>query len=159
MDGTGTRQLLSEPWRVELNSTDSSTLQFRRADRASWWQRRILVSLTRLQLWSHEAANAPEEEQSGGFFARGRDYESVGDAHKYTQNERRQIESHQSIEYLPPNNAPYREYIARAAGSTQRARWLMMGLVGAAVGFVGYMLKSIIAALLSWRYSMIFQDW
>ena len=47
-----------------------------------------------------------------GFFARGRDFEAVGDAHTYTESEQALLASFESLAYLPPNNAIYRSYLA-----------------------------------------------
>ena len=47
-----------------------------------------------------------------GFFKRGRDFEAIGDAHTYTEQEKKTLESFESIQYLPPNNAIFREYLS-----------------------------------------------
>jgi hypothetical protein len=84
------------------------------------------------------------DDEQVGFFAKGRDFESVGTAHSYTRQELQLLSTFESIEYLPPNNAAYRYYLAHQRQPSQLARWLAMGAIGATVGVVGFLLKSLI---------------
>jgi len=103
---------------------------------------------------THSVTDADQE----GFFKRGRDFEAVGDAHSYTAQEQKVLESFESIEYLPPNNAIYRAYLGdpSAERPTQTSRWVAMGLIGLTVGFVGFLLKSTIDRIGEWRRSLLF---
>ena len=93
-----------------------------------------------------------------GFFARGRELESVGDAHAYTEHEKRLLAGFESMEYLPANNAIYRNYLGDPLLKKPSAttRWIAMGLIGVSVGFVGFLLKSTIDRIAEWRRSLIF---
>lgn len=46
-------------------------------------------------------------------FARGHDVESADDHHHYTREERQKLSNIESIDYLPPNSAVYRAWLAR----------------------------------------------
>ncbi len=68
-----------------------------------------------------------DDDEAIGFFAKGRDFENVHDAHTYTAKELELLESYESIEYLPPNNQAYRSFLSsdvhRSSGA---ARWVAM---------------------------------
>lgn len=99
-----------------------------------------------------------DDDAEHSFFAKGRDFEAVGDAHAYTKQELDALNSFDSIEYLPPNNKVYREYLERGEHRTRGARWVCMGLVGAVVGTVGYLLKSVIKVIFDWRKHVLFPE-
>ena len=103
---------------------------------------------------------AADTDEHEGFFKRGRDFEAVGDAHTYTEQEKKTLESFESLEYLPPNNAIYRDYIGDPDQHrpSQTSRWVAMGLIGLSVGFVGFLLKSTIDRISDWRYKLLFGD-
>ena len=121
-----------------------------------------LLAQTRRSVKVQEAVgdgiHAVSDDGHEGFFQRGRDFEAVGDAHSYTEQEKKTLESFESLEYLPPNNAVYRAYLndPNAHRPSQHTRWVAMGLIGLAVGFVGFMLKSIIDRIGEWRKSILF---
>lgn len=98
------------------------------------------------------------DDANHSFFQRGRDFEAVGDAHTYTAQEQKILASFDSLEYLPPNNKVYRDYLSDPFQErpSQTARWLAMGLIGVSVGIVGFLLKSIIDRISEWRRSLIF---
>ena len=97
------------------------------------------------------------DDDTHGFFAKGRDFESVGTAHAYTRQEMELLNSFESIEYLPANNTVYREYLSTSQRSSQRARWLAMGLIGLAVGTVGFLNKTLIELIAGWRRRMLYK--
>ena len=77
--------------------------------------------------------------------------------HSYTQKEKELLASYESLEYLPPNNEVYREYLTKSVDRpSSGARWLAMFLIGCSVGVVGFLLKSIIERISEWRRSLIF---
>jgi chloride channel 7 len=94
------------------------------------------------------------------FFERGRDFEAVGDAHTYTAAEQELLNSFESLEYLPPNNAVYRAYLSDETQKrpSQWSRWCAMGLIGFVVGLVGFVLKSTIDRIGAWRRSLLFDE-
>ena len=65
----------------------------------------------RMQDGASEGTHAVTDEHES-FFARGRDFEAVGDAHSYTEQEKELLNSFESINYLPPNNMIYRNYLS-----------------------------------------------
>ena len=67
------------------------------------------------------------------------------------------LASYESLEYMPPNNQVYREYLAKSRDRPSAgARWLAMFFIGASVGVVGFLQKSIIERISDWRRSLIF---
>lgn len=96
------------------------------------------------------------DDEHHGFFAKGRDFESVGTAHQFTAQELEQLKSFESIEYLPPNNAVFRHYLTHQRVPNQSARWVAMGLIGSSVGFLGFLLKSSVEGIGEWRRSLHF---
>lgn len=105
-----------------------------------------------------EAGTNTVDDDEEHFFQRGREFEAVGDAHHFTAQELKTLESFESLEYLPPNNAVYRAYMSdpKQMRPSQTSRWVAMGLIGLAVGFVGFMLKSIIDRIAEFRKSLLF---
>ena len=91
-----------------------------------------------------------------GFFAKGRELESVGTAHSYTQQELDLLGSFESIEYLPPNNAIYRNYLENARPPSVSMRWAAMGLIGFVTGLVGFANKTLIEYIGGWRRKLLF---
>ena len=92
------------------------------------------------------------------FFARGRDFEAASDAHSYTIQERAVLASFESLEYLPPNNVAYRDYLSNQTQQSPSlwSRWLAMGMIGFSVGAVSFTLKSTIDRLCEFRRSLLF---
>lgn len=83
-------------------------------------------------------------------------FESVGTAHSYTKQELELLSSFESIEYLPPNNQVYREYLSSSRPPSVRLRWIAMGLIGFSVGAVGFWNKLLIEFIGSWRVDVLF---
>ena len=67
------------------------------------------------------------------------------------------LASYESLEYLPPNNRVYREYLTKSSDRpSSTSRWIAMFCIGASTGVVGFLLKSIIERIGDWRRSLIF---
>ena len=99
-----------------------------------------------------------DDDSTAGFFARGRDFEAASDAHSYTIQERAVLASFESLEYLPPNNVAYRDYLSNQTQQSPSlwSRWLAMGMIGFSVGAVSFTLKSTIDRLCEFRRSLLF---
>lgn len=57
----------------------------------------------------HTEAHPTDDASS--FFARGRDFESRYENHKYTEQERDVLASYESVDYLPPHSHVYRNWL------------------------------------------------
>ena len=62
----------------------------------------------------------------------------------YTEAEKRTLQSFESIEYMPPNNQAYRDYIKSHKSASRALRWVAMGFIGFSVGMVGFWNKTLI---------------
>nr|XP_039274350.1 chloride transport protein 6-like [Styela clava] len=78
------------------------------------------------------------------FFASGRDYESAFVNHKYTEQEKEELQKYDSLDYLPPWSDAYKEWLRQQPRRLDWDRWVMMGLIGFTVGFVGFLLHQFI---------------
>ena len=91
-----------------------------------------------------------------GFFQRGRELESINTNHHYTADEIEVLKQFESIDYLPCNSEAYRAWLRKQPASTQQpgthARWIMMFLIGLAVGLTGFLLKSTIQRISEFKY-------
>ena len=99
-----------------------------------------------------------DEDAFSRMASRGRGMDSRGDGlAAYSESvETRGFKHVESIDYLPPNNATWRQHIIRNGNSKGgAARWSMMAIVGFSVGLVGYILYSMIDLLADMRYKLI----
>lgn len=146
----------SQPSEVELETTGplGNPMPTLERERQQQGLPRLAVELQH----SIAAGTHKIDDDSTGFFDRGRDFKGVHDAHIYTKQEKSLLSTFESLEYLPPNNRVYREYLSDSTikRPSQGLRWLAMGLIGLVVGIVGYLLKSIIERIGEWRHSLLF---
>ncbi|XP_065836634.1 chloride channel protein C-like [Oscarella lobularis] len=89
----------------------------------------------------------PKNEPTTAFFQRGRELESVYDNHRYTDEERHALAEFDSLDYLPPHSQVYKEWLRKQPRRLDWDRWIMMGLIGFSVGFVGFLLHQCIDVL------------
>lgn len=85
-------------------------------------------------------------------FSRGHDMEAAGVNHAYTGDERARLKQFQSIDYLAPSSRVYRAWLAAQPYGRYWDRWLMMALIGVAVGLVGFSLHTLVHLLASAKY-------
>ena len=60
--------------------------------------------------------------------------------HQYSAEERQVLNSYQSLDYMPPHSKVYRNWLQQQPARLDWDRWLMMGLIGFAVGMLGFLL-------------------
>ena len=75
-------------------------------------------------------------------------------AMQYQTTERRRLGGFESIDYLPPNSAVYRKWLARQPHRREWDRWLMMGAIGLSVGLVAYALAVLIGVMAEFKYGV-----
>ncbi|EFJ51659.1 hypothetical protein VOLCADRAFT_56749, partial [Volvox carteri f. nagariensis] len=87
---------------------------------------------------------------------KGNDVESARVNHNFTPEERAKLSHVESIDYLAPNSATYRKWLARQATPHRRNwdRWVMMGSIGVATGLVAHLLDTMIGVLAGFKYGV-----
>ncbi|KAG1682671.1 Chloride channel protein A [Nymphon striatum] len=86
----------------------------------------------------------PDDSDNMNFFASGRDFESAYVNHQYTESERKTLGTYESLDYLPPHSKVYCDWLRRQPPRFEWDRWVMMGLIGFTVGFVGFLMHQFI---------------
>ncbi|XP_078602296.1 chloride channel protein B-like isoform X3 [Branchiostoma floridae x Branchiostoma japonicum] len=113
----------------------------------------------RRQTYSLSQRPPPQEDDTnlasgneGGFFARGREFESRYVNHHYTKEEREELAKYESLDYLPSHSVVYKNWLKRQANRLDWDRWVMMGLIGFTVGFTGFLLHQVIDVLANLKW-------
>lgn len=81
------------------------------------------------------------------FFHWGRELESIGTNHHFTEEEKIRLKAHGSVDYFPQNSEMYKHYLndmEYSPSNKNRYKWSIMGLIGFSVGMTGFLLKSFI---------------
>ncbi|KAK9804251.1 hypothetical protein WJX72_003440 [[Myrmecia] bisecta] len=94
----------------------------------------------------------PSRNPFKSLFQRGHDVEGAGVNHHYTREERERLNDVESIDYLPPNSAVYRKWLAGQPHGRIWDRWFMMGSIGVSVGLIGYLLYTLIELFANVKY-------
>ncbi|KXZ47515.1 hypothetical protein GPECTOR_35g953 [Gonium pectorale] len=87
-------------------------------------------------------------------FKRGNDVESARVNHHFTPQERAKLSNVESIDYLAPNSATYRKWLARQPHRRSWDRWVMMGSIGVATGLVAHLLYVVISFFAGFKYGV-----
>ncbi|GIL93645.1 hypothetical protein Vretifemale_21040, partial [Volvox reticuliferus] len=87
-------------------------------------------------------------------FKKGNDVESARVNHNFTPEERAKLANVESIDYLAPNSATYRKWLARQPYRRSWDRWVMMGAIGVATGLVAHLLDTMIGLLAGFKYGI-----
>lgn len=95
----------------------------------------------------------PTDDRSG-FFARGRDFESRYVNHSYTEQEKEVLASYESVDYLPPHSHVYRNWLRQQPARLDWDRWVMMGFIGFAIGFIGFLLHQLIDLISDFKWDL-----
>ncbi|XP_051878557.1 chloride channel protein A-like [Pristis pectinata] len=72
---------------------------------------------------------------------------------KYTQKDRERLASHESLDYLPSHSEVYRKWLREMPYRSDWDHWFMMGLIGIAVGILGFFVYQAIDTInkLKWK--------
>lgn len=95
----------------------------------------------------------PTDDKSG-FFAKGRDFESRYVNHSYTEQEKEVLASYESVDYLPPHSHVYRNWLRQQPARLDWDRWIMMGFIGFATGFIGFLLHQLIDLISDFKWDL-----
>jgi hypothetical protein len=85
-------------------------------------------------------------------FSRGNDLEGAHTAHHYTATEKKQLQSFESIDYLPPSSRAYRAWLSMQPWNRHWDRWLLMAAIGITIGVVGFCLHFLVHILAFIKY-------
>ncbi|EDV27121.1 uncharacterized protein TRIADDRAFT_54756 [Trichoplax adhaerens] len=88
------------------------------------------------------------------FFQTGREFESTYTSHSYTKKEQEKLSEYESFDYLSPQSDSYQDWLRTASVQVEWDRWLMMGLIGFAVGVVGWLLHQFIDLISETKFSV-----
>ncbi|CAI9742196.1 channel C-like [Octopus vulgaris] len=79
------------------------------------------------------------------FLATGRDFQPADISHQYTEQEKRFLGTFTSLDYLPSHSNVYKNWLKRQRSSRYQVhRWLLMGIIGFTVGFIGFVMHQLI---------------
>ncbi|KAK9840815.1 hypothetical protein WJX81_006821 [Elliptochloris bilobata] len=90
-----------------------------------------------------------------GLLHLGHDAESAGVNHHYTREERLRLADIDGIDYLPPNSAVFRRWLAKQPHRRLWDRWFMMGSIGVTVALIGWALFFAIERLATAKYHAV----
>lgn len=85
-------------------------------------------------------------------FSRGNDLESAHTSHAYTAREKLKLQKFESIDYFAPSSRVYRRWLSAQPWNRYWDRWVLMAMIGLAVGAVGFGLHFLIHALSFVKY-------
>ncbi|XP_078073194.1 chloride channel protein C-like [Mustelus asterias] len=74
---------------------------------------------------------------------------------KYTQKDRESLASHESLDYLPSHSDIYKKWLRKMPYRLDWDYWLMMGLIGIAVGILGFFVHQAIDTLTKLKWKLI----
>ncbi|XP_059079772.1 chloride channel protein C-like [Tigriopus californicus] len=125
------------------------------------------IASENLNYLPHDLEDEGEDDESNfdevdgwdkSFFQRGREYESAYVNHRYTDKELKILNSHQTLDYLPPDSVVYRKWLKSRPLGMEWDRWLVMGLIGVLVGALGSLLHQVIDIIgnTKWRLAQDF---
>ncbi|XP_020629537.1 chloride channel protein C-like [Orbicella faveolata] len=93
---------------------------------------------------SHADEDTLPTETQTSFFQKGREFESRYVNHHYTEEEREKLGTFESVDYLPPHSAVYKNWLKQQPSRLDWDRWVMMGMIGFSVGFIGFLMHQLI---------------
>ncbi|XP_061304500.1 chloride channel protein C-like [Pezoporus flaviventris] len=69
--------------------------------------------------------------------------------------EREHTIDHESLDYLPSHSKVYKKWLQGKTYRKEWDRWLLMGLIGAAVGMLGFLVHQIIDSLIKLKWDLV----
>ncbi|XP_072186141.1 chloride channel protein C-like [Excalfactoria chinensis] len=73
----------------------------------------------------------------------------------YDCREKEQPVSHESLDYLPSHSAVYKKWLQEKTYGKEWDRWLLMGLIGTAVGMLGFLTHQIVDSLIKLKWDLV----
>ncbi|KAM6410471.1 chloride channel protein B-like isoform 3-T3 [Pluvialis apricaria] len=77
-------------------------------------------------------------------------------AYKHCKEEEREhLITHESLDYLPSHSKVYKKWLQEKTYRKEWDRWLLMGLIGTAVGMLGFLIHQIIDSLIKLKWDLV----
>uniref|UniRef100_A0A8D2IQI6 Chloride channel protein n=1 Tax=Varanus komodoensis TaxID=61221 RepID=A0A8D2IQI6_VARKO len=84
------------------------------------------------------------------------DYRSCSQRRTFLQEkEKEQLSMHESLDYLPSHSSVYKKWLQGQTYRMDWDRWLMMGIIGIAVGTLGFLIHQIIDYLIKLKWELV----
>ncbi|XP_062897788.1 chloride channel protein C-like [Mobula hypostoma] len=74
---------------------------------------------------------------------------------KYTQKDRERLASHESLDYLPSHSEVYKKWLREEPYRSDWDHWFMMGLIGIAVGILGFFVYQAIDTINTLKWKLV----
>ncbi|KAM4684536.1 chloride channel protein C-like [Amazona ochrocephala] len=71
------------------------------------------------------------------------------------EQEREHMMAHESLDYLPSHSKVYKKWLQEKTYRNEWDRWLLMGLIGTAVGMLGFLVHQIIDSLIKLKWDLV----
>ncbi|GAB0182485.1 chloride channel protein C-like [Grus japonensis] len=71
------------------------------------------------------------------------------------EEEREHLITHESLDYLPSHSKVYKKWLQEKTYRTEWDQWLLMGLIGTAVGMLGFLTHQIIDCLIKLKWDLV----
>ncbi|PKU37487.1 chloride channel protein c-like [Limosa lapponica baueri] len=71
------------------------------------------------------------------------------------EEEREHLIAHESLDYLPSHSTVYKKWLQEKTYRKEWDRWLLMGLIGTAVGVLGFLIHQIIDSLIKLKWDLV----
>ncbi|KAM6278094.1 chloride channel protein C-like [Spheniscus humboldti] len=71
------------------------------------------------------------------------------------EEEREHLIAHESLDYLPSHSKVYKKWLQEKTYRKEWDRWLLMGLIGTAVGMLGFLIHQIIDSLIKLKWDLV----
>ncbi|XP_014792391.1 PREDICTED: chloride channel protein C-like [Calidris pugnax] len=71
------------------------------------------------------------------------------------EEEREHLIAHESLDYLPSHSTVYKKWLQEKTYRKEWDRWLLMGLIGTAVGMLGFLIHQIIDSLVKLKWDLV----
>ncbi|KAM9302561.1 LOW QUALITY PROTEIN: chloride channel protein C-like [Morus bassanus] len=71
------------------------------------------------------------------------------------EEEREHLIAHESLDYLPSHSSVYKKWLQEKTYRKEGDRWLLMGLIGTAVGMLGFLIHKIIDSLIKLKWDLV----
>lgn len=74
---------------------------------------------------------------------------------KYTKKDRESLASHESLDYLPSHSEVYTKWLREMPCRSDWDQWFMMGLIGIAVGILGFFVNQAIDTIITLKWMLV----
>ncbi|KAM9223217.1 chloride channel protein C-like [Leptosomus discolor] len=76
-------------------------------------------------------------------------------AYYHCEEDREHLIAHESLDYLPSHSEVYKKWLQEKTYRKEWDRWLLMGIIGTAVGMLGFLTHQIIDSLIKLKWDLV----